>query len=195
MRGHLKLVILSSLEEKDMSGSEIIEKIHKEFGWKPSCGSVYPVLNFLEEEKLAKVTSSGNKSHKKVYSLTLQGKSNLKKKKSQRQNLADEILRIHKMVASLYHVDTEKMEEMAKDVAKGKIPFVQVHREVEELKIEMFRISSEKLLEKNSEEVRKILRRTITELKKVRKQKTVGKLSITKKELSSTKKVLKRKTK
>lgn len=190
MRGHLKLVILSSLEEKEMSGSEIMEKIHKEFGWKPSCGSVYPVLNSLEEENLAKVTSSENKSHKKIYSLTTRGKEDLKKKKLQRQSLADEMLRIHKMVAALYNVDVNKMESMMRKMEEGKVPFEQVHGEVEELKLELFRILSEDLLKekKNAEDVRKTLRRTIKELKKIKKNPSKIKSTLKKKVLKRNKK-------
>lgn len=161
-----------------MSGSELMSKVEKEFGWKPSCGSVYPILNVLEEEKLAKVKNLGEKTHKKVYSLTSKGKSELKKKKTQKKDLADEIIRVHKMVASLYNIDAEKVEEMMKQMEDGKMPFLQVHKEVEELKMEMFRIASEDIISENKEEVKRILMTATKELRKIKK-KSVEQSSLT----------------
>jgi DNA-binding PadR family transcriptional regulator len=169
MRGHLKLAVLSFIEKKDMSGSEIMEKIEKEFGWKPSCGSVYPVLNSLVEENLARVRNLKEGKHRKIYALTPKGKSELKKKKIQRKDLADEIVRIHKMVASLYNVDTSKVEAMVQDMNNGKIPFASIHSEVEEVKMEMFRLESNDLIEKNKEQLREILKNTAVKLRALRK--------------------------
>jgi len=174
MRGHLKLVLLSSLEKNDLSGSELMKKVEKEFGWKPSCGSVYPMLNSLENENLAKVTNSNDKYHKKVYSLTTKGKAEIKKKKSQRNNLADEVVKIHNMVASVYDVNVDKMDAMVNRMKEGKMPFGFVHEEVEELQTEIFRILSNDKLNKNSKKIRKIMRKTITELKSIKSQKELN---------------------
>jgi len=50
-KGFLRYYVLRLLKEKPMSGSEIIEEISKETGgrWKPSPGSVYPLLAWLQD--------------------------------------------------------------------------------------------------------------------------------------------------
>ena len=46
-RGLLKFLVLKMINEKPMSGVEIVEEIEKQTGsWKPSSGSIYPLLSF-----------------------------------------------------------------------------------------------------------------------------------------------------
>jgi len=54
--GFLKYYVLRLLKEKPMSGSEIMEEIEKETGgqWKPSPGSVYPLLAWLQDNGYTK---------------------------------------------------------------------------------------------------------------------------------------------
>ncbi len=62
-RGFLKYYILKLLAEDTYSGYGLIKEIEKETGfWEPSTGSVYPLLESLEEEGLieGKETDRGN---------------------------------------------------------------------------------------------------------------------------------------
>ena len=51
-RGLLRFLVLNMLREKPLSGSEIVEKIEKqtEGNWKPSPGSIYPLLSWLSDK-------------------------------------------------------------------------------------------------------------------------------------------------
>jgi DNA-binding PadR family transcriptional regulator len=71
-RGLLEPTILAVLVEGDMHGYEIIATIEKksEGLWKPSPGSVYPILEKATLKGLVKVSEDGDK---KVYSLTSDG--------------------------------------------------------------------------------------------------------------------------
>lgn len=73
-RGDVRAAVLAVLAETDAHGYQIIQELaEKTQGrWQPSPGSVYPVLQLLEESGLA--TSSENEG-KRVYSLTEQGKA------------------------------------------------------------------------------------------------------------------------
>jgi len=55
-KGLLRFYVFKLLKEKSMSGSEIMEEIEKQTGgqWKPSPGSVYPLLTWLRENGYAK---------------------------------------------------------------------------------------------------------------------------------------------
>jgi DNA-binding PadR family transcriptional regulator len=71
-RGFLKYYILKLLSEGERSGYGLIKAIEEETGcWKPSTGSMYPLLQALEDQEL--VTHEGEADHK-VYGLTERGR-------------------------------------------------------------------------------------------------------------------------
>jgi len=54
-RGLLRFLVLKMLSEKPMSGAEIVEEIEKQTGsWKPSPGSIYPLLASLHKKGFTK---------------------------------------------------------------------------------------------------------------------------------------------
>ena len=73
-KGFLRYYVLKLLKEKPMSGSEIMEEIGKETGgrWKPSPGSVYPLLAWLQDNDYIKAPPK-KESGIKRYMLTEQG--------------------------------------------------------------------------------------------------------------------------
>ncbi|MDH5596006.1 MAG: PadR family transcriptional regulator [Candidatus Bathyarchaeota archaeon] len=73
-KGFLRYYVLRLLKEKPMSGSEIMEEIEKETDgrWKPSPGSIYPLLAWLKDNDYTKELSK-EESGIKRYTLTEQG--------------------------------------------------------------------------------------------------------------------------
>ena len=74
-RGLLRFLVLRFLAEGPVSGAEIVGKITRETGgkWKPSPGSIYPLLAGLQEKGFTQETSP-DESGMKHYSLTDSGK-------------------------------------------------------------------------------------------------------------------------
>jgi DNA-binding PadR family transcriptional regulator len=74
-RGLLRFIVLKFLAEKPMSGTEIVGKIERETGgkWKPSPGSIYPLLSGLQVKGFTQ-ESSKIENGRKLYSLTDSGK-------------------------------------------------------------------------------------------------------------------------
>ena len=71
-RGILKSFIVMVLSEKPLHGYAIIQKIEKHTGfWKPSPGSIYPMLSLMEREGILRKRRDGTKY---VYSLSSAGK-------------------------------------------------------------------------------------------------------------------------
>ena len=72
--GHLRLYLLSLLQQRPMHGYELIQALEERFGgtYTPSAGTIYPRLAKLEEEGLVTRTSDGRKS---VYELTGAGRA------------------------------------------------------------------------------------------------------------------------
>jgi len=65
-------MVLSILEQRPMSGSELSEEIEHNTGWRPSPGSMYPLLAMLEERGLIQQADSYPPTLRK-YSLTQSG--------------------------------------------------------------------------------------------------------------------------
>jgi DNA-binding PadR family transcriptional regulator len=79
--GDMKYVILKLLREKPMHGYEVMKELEEQTHgcYKPSPGTVYPTLQWLEDEGLVKAEEVGGK---KVYSVTDAGREFLSENKS-----------------------------------------------------------------------------------------------------------------
>lgn len=73
-KGLLRFYVFKLLKEKPMSGSEIMEEVEKQTGgqWKPSPGSVYPLLTWLRENGYAEELPREEDGIKR-YALTEEG--------------------------------------------------------------------------------------------------------------------------
>ena len=73
-KGFLRYHVLEALNEKPMSGSELMDQIEKHTGgtWKPSPGSIYPLLAWLQDNSYIKEMPTENGL--KRYELTQSGK-------------------------------------------------------------------------------------------------------------------------
>lgn len=73
-KGFIRYHVLESLGEKPMSGSEIMDKIEKRTNglWKPSPGSVYPLLAWLQDNGYVKELPTDEYGLKR-YQLTEKG--------------------------------------------------------------------------------------------------------------------------
>jgi DNA-binding PadR family transcriptional regulator len=105
-QGDLRLVILRLLEEKPRHGYEIIKALEERFGgaYSPSPGVVYPTLQLLEDQGLARVMPE--QDGKKTYEITDAGRAYL----TENRDTVDSIFeRISKLVG---HFLDEPMTEV-----------------------------------------------------------------------------------
>lgn len=100
-KGFIRYQVLESLGEKPMSGSEIINEIEDRTKgrWKPSPGSIYPLLAWLQDNGHIKELPAGQSGMKR-YELTESGKALLEE---QRKIMAEQ---------------RKKMEEYTKNHAR-----------------------------------------------------------------------------
>jgi DNA-binding PadR family transcriptional regulator len=79
-RGLLRFLVLKMLSEKPMSGAEIAEQIEKQTGgrWKPSPGSIYPLMAWMLDKGLTKESRKEGEGFKR-YSFTVKGTEFLEK--------------------------------------------------------------------------------------------------------------------
>jgi DNA-binding PadR family transcriptional regulator len=79
-RGLLRFLVLKMISEKPMSGAEIAEQIEKQTDgrWKPSPGSLYPLLAWMLDKGLTKESPKGTEVLKR-YTFTTKGSQFLTK--------------------------------------------------------------------------------------------------------------------
>jgi DNA-binding PadR family transcriptional regulator len=78
-RGDIRTAVLLVLQEQPRHGYEVIQALEERTGgaWRPSPGSVYPTLQLLEDEGLARASE---RDGKKVYELTDAGREEATKR-------------------------------------------------------------------------------------------------------------------
>ena len=88
--GDMKYVILKLLAERPMHGYEVMKELeeHTRGCYKPSPGSVYPTLQWLEDEGLV---SSEEKDGKKVYAINDAGRAFLDENKSTVEDIFERV--------------------------------------------------------------------------------------------------------
>jgi DNA-binding PadR family transcriptional regulator len=109
--GDMKYVILRLLKDKPMHGYEVMKELeeHTRGCYKPSPGTVYPTLQWLEDEGLVK---GEEVEGKKVYSITDSGLEFLEEHKGTVEDIFD---RVEEMIDSLL---TDPMPEVTRQVGK-----------------------------------------------------------------------------
>ena len=87
-KGFLRYYVLRLLNEKPMSGSEIMNEIEKQTDgrWKPSPGSIYPLIAWLQDKGYAKEVPEQEAGIKR-YTLTDQGKAFLEEHVKRKEEL------------------------------------------------------------------------------------------------------------
>lgn len=102
-KGTLKLLILEALNDKPMHAYEIIKSIEKKFHgiYKPSPGSLYPVLKQLIESGMITVEE---KDDKKIYIITDKGKEAFNKMKTEMKNVFTKNNQYRKLVSQLFEI-------------------------------------------------------------------------------------------
>jgi DNA-binding PadR family transcriptional regulator len=89
-KGFIRYHVLEALSEKPMSGSELMDQIETHTGgtWKPSPGSIYPLLSYLQDNGYIKELPTDNGL--KRYELTPTGKTLLEEQATARKKFREE---------------------------------------------------------------------------------------------------------
>ncbi len=88
-KGFIRYHVLEALNEKPMSGSELMDAIEKHTGgcWKPSPGSIYPLLSMLQRNSY--ISELPVEDGLKRYELTENGKAFLEEQKKIRKMIRE----------------------------------------------------------------------------------------------------------
>lgn len=109
-QGFLKFYLLKLLGERAMSGYALMKRIEEETGfWRPSPGSIYPLLAALEDAGLIHHRAEGDK---KIYSLTAKGEETLAQAQEAKAEAHEGIRRSIRVLAGIFG------EEATQDLAE-----------------------------------------------------------------------------
>ena len=167
VKSGLKLIVLKILNEKDFTGYGLIKEIENKTGfWKPSPGSMYPLMNDLLKKGL--VTYKKNKN-KKIYSITNKGKKVYKKIEDKKRQILNDIIEGVKFLEVLGE-DKEELKyiiDFLKGFEKGDFPFKDNYESLIKFRKTFFEVAKN---EKNSKKINKILREVNKKLLELQKR-------------------------
>jgi DNA-binding PadR family transcriptional regulator len=133
-KGFIRYQVLEALSEKPMSGSEIMDEIEKHTGgfWKPSPGSIYPLLSWLQDNGCIEELPTENGL--KRYELTESGKSLLEEQKKIRKKFREEVgfLPAPFFDSLLMKIPPEKTVEIRNSIRRLAIAFFQLGSTLQE---------------------------------------------------------------
>jgi DNA-binding PadR family transcriptional regulator len=164
-KGFLRYHVLEALNEKAMSGSELMDEIQKHTGgtWKPSPGSIYPLLAWLQDNTY--ITELPTENGFKRYELTKTGKNFLE----EQTKLRDKFTQDSGFLASPFF-----------DRFFGKIPEEksnQIRLSMKRLFVSSIKLAKamrESYSEKDLDEALKVLDEASTKLEDIRSKMTAG---------------------
>jgi len=161
-KGFLRYFVLKMLNEKPMSGSEIMSEIEKKTSgcWKPSPGSIYPLLDWLQEEGYIKETAEKEAGIKR-YSLTDKGKTFLEEHIKKREELREKFRFFVPHFLELpwqdfYPEKTKGLAEARRKLAKTMFDF---HSKLEEKYSENAIVEAKEALEEAARKIEEITKK------------------------------------
>lgn len=115
--GHLRLYLLSLLENEAMHGYELIQAIEDSFGgtYTPSAGTIYPRLAKLEEEGLVTKSPDGRKT---VYVITDAGRAEVQARRHELNEIENDVTNsVRQLADEVRSSVNEAMKSLRADLA------------------------------------------------------------------------------
>ena len=164
MSGYLRLIVMKVILNRKLSGYDLIKEIEKSTGtWKPSFGSIYPLLEKLLNEGLVEVEVAGRK---KLYYLTESGKKNLKIINKSKNTLVDKLIATWNVFGRIADKrETNFMLEVFRSLKRGQLPFKELSPELNKFRATIFELYS---TGKYRARIKKILRQSVRKLEAIR---------------------------
>jgi DNA-binding PadR family transcriptional regulator len=165
--GQLRTMVLMSLHTEATTGYGIIKSIRDLTGyWKPSTGSLYPVLAELAKEGLI---TSCIKGRKKIFSLTASGEAHLHSCLDERDRLLDQLISHVRLSGHLCKMkESSFMVDMLERIKKNHHPFGSSTGPLISLRDEIMRLIKAGRMEPNNEKVSAIIRKCVNDLRDIK---------------------------
>ena len=156
-KGFLRYQLLKMLGEKPMSGSEIMSELESETNgyWKPSPGSIYPLLAWLQDKGHIKEADQQEPGMRR-YTLTEQGKAFLENEVKSREEMDKRLYHFGPIWYGFDREDARELGKVARDFSRAvRDLFRGLRREYSKEALE----ETKKALEKVTKEIQEITNR------------------------------------
>jgi DNA-binding PadR family transcriptional regulator len=158
MQKKLRIIVLKHLAEKPRAGYGLIKDIEECTGWKPSYGSIYPLLENLKTEGLIEVEEEGKK---KIYHLTKDGKAEVKKLEKLQSSMIEQMQEKMKLMAHMIGFDSKKHDEIMDlffgAIKRGEMPFKEVMASTTRMKMVFWDLYKAGKVKKNTKKINAIM--------------------------------------
>jgi len=162
MDGCLKLAVLKRLSRKPLAGYGLMQAIAEETGWKPSPGSMYPLLNTLVKENLATVKEEGRR---RIYTITKDGSAALQELLGQNRAVFERLAG-QLRVCSPNHPADDDMRLIGERLSKGEAPFGWLTHDVLETRRLVLQVAGKKASEADKRLIRRAFAQLISTLRR-----------------------------
>jgi len=159
-KGFLFYGVLRTLSHTPMSGSELMEEIRKQTSWRPSPGSIYPLLARMRERGIIEEVEAEEVGLKR-FTLTEKGGELLKEFERERGIFGRKFHSIRRMWLRIYR-------EMDEELYQANLRLFEA---IEEISSHLKREESRE----NAEKVRSILLKATEEIEELKKRLETGK--------------------
>jgi len=168
LQSTLRTVVLKELLRQKHSGYSLVKSIEASTGWKPSWGSIYPLLELLRREGKAVFRKEGRR---KIYSLTHKGKEEIKTFEQEHSAIISHMRAMQKVMTHLCDADHDIFfEHMVNELEQGELPYKEILKAGFNLRQELGRIYDEKLITQHKRAVIAILNDAQRKLAKIKNE-------------------------
>ncbi|MDH7564722.1 MAG: PadR family transcriptional regulator [Candidatus Bathyarchaeota archaeon] len=158
-KGFIRFHVLEALSQKPMSGSEIMNEISNRTDgcWKPSPGSIYPLLAWLQDNGYVEELPS-DQSGLKRYKVTESGKAFLNEQRKMRASSTEEAKLFPPpfMGALWFRIPSHKTVKLRRSMRKLMVAFFRLGNELEETFSQEAMSDAQRLLDETAEKLNEI---------------------------------------
>lgn len=168
LRDKLKTLIVRQLAKEPTSGYGLIKQIEEATGWRPSYGSMYPMLEHLHEGGLISYKEDGRK---KVYHLTTKGRAAHKEGERQQAQMFERMRNNLKLMSHMCGIDSKAHNQLVdvffSSLERGEMPFKEILRSTTEIKRAFWDLHVRGLVPKHAKQINAILDEATAKLRRL----------------------------
>jgi len=162
---HLRPMVLKILNDKACSGYELVKQIEEKTGWKPSFGSMYPMLEEMRKQELVDSKQTGRK---KIYNLTSLGKKRLSTWDERKEPMYQVMKENMKIMGEITGQNVAPMIEVMDRMSKGQDPLAEIISETVEFRNTLMQLALDGKTKKHSEEIKTMLKKMTEKLRSMK---------------------------
>jgi len=158
-------LVLRKLNERPLSGYSLAKEIEHSTGYKPSYGSIYPLLERMAKEGLVSVHEEGRK---KIYTITRKGRETDGAFKEQHEKFLQQMISNNRMFCELSGQDPAPMLAIFERLKKGEDPLGSVNQSTMKTHNLMLLMAHDGRIKRHAKEINAIFNDAFAKLKKLK---------------------------